>query len=273
MTPGYVFHKPFKVDLPNKHEWQNGFNSDNKVGLVWYTDGSKNNESTGGRVYKWELGKGHRFSLGLHTTVFQAEIYAIKAGIMENTEKGYKGSYIYIPSDSHAAIKALNNFQISSKLVWDCHQFLVRLTEHKRVQPIWVPGYMEIGNKMADQLTRQGSSRPFIRPEPALGISAKIAKEVIRGWMNRKHVEYWQSIRGQRQAMGFLKKPSTKRAGELLNVSTNKLRILTWLLTGHCHLKGTYLNWGLYTVLSVTDANKHPKRPHTFFVPARLWLL
>jgi hypothetical protein len=28
---------------------------------------------------------------------------------------------------------------------------------------------------------RQGSSRPFIGPEPALGISAKIAREVIKG--------------------------------------------------------------------------------------------
>jgi hypothetical protein len=25
----YTYHKPFKVQLPNKHEQQNGFNSDN----------------------------------------------------------------------------------------------------------------------------------------------------------------------------------------------------------------------------------------------------
>jgi hypothetical protein len=43
----------------------------------------------------------HSFSLGHHTTVFQAEIYAIKACIMENIEKGYKGRNIYILSDSH----------------------------------------------------------------------------------------------------------------------------------------------------------------------------
>jgi hypothetical protein len=34
----------------------------------------------------------------------------------------------------------------------------------------------------------------FIGPEPALGISTKIAREVIRGWTNRKHTEYWQSM-------------------------------------------------------------------------------
>ena len=111
---------------------------------------------------------------------------------MENIEKGYKGRNIYILSDSQAAIKALNNFQINSKLFWDCHQSLMRLAEHNRVQLIWVPGHMGIdGNEMADQLARQGSSRPFIGPEPALGISAKIAREVIRGWTKRKHTDYW----------------------------------------------------------------------------------
>jgi hypothetical protein len=50
MTPRYVFHKPFKVHLSNKHEWQNGFNPDNKECLVWYMDGSKTNEGTGAGV-------------------------------------------------------------------------------------------------------------------------------------------------------------------------------------------------------------------------------
>jgi hypothetical protein len=54
--------------------------------------------------------------------VFQAEIYAIKACIMENKEKGYRGRNIYFLSDSRVAIKVPNNFQINYKLVWDCHQ-------------------------------------------------------------------------------------------------------------------------------------------------------
>jgi hypothetical protein len=64
MIPRFVFHKPCKVQLSNKHEWQNGFNPDNKGGLVWYMDGSKTNEGTGDGVYKWGLKKGHSFSLG-----------------------------------------------------------------------------------------------------------------------------------------------------------------------------------------------------------------
>jgi ribonuclease HI len=47
---------------------------------------------------------------------------------------------------------------------------------------IYVLGHMGIyGNEKANQLARQGSSSPFIGPEPALGISTKTAREVIRG--------------------------------------------------------------------------------------------
>jgi hypothetical protein len=56
-------------------------------------------------LYRWGLRRGHSFSLGLHTTLFQAEMYIIKACIMENVEKGYTGRNIYILSDSQAAIK------------------------------------------------------------------------------------------------------------------------------------------------------------------------
>jgi hypothetical protein len=67
---------------------------------------------------------GHSFSLGLHV-----EIHAIKARIMEYIENGYTGRNIYILFDSQAAIKALDSLHINSKLVWDCHQSLVKLAD------------------------------------------------------------------------------------------------------------------------------------------------
>jgi hypothetical protein len=109
----YAYHNPFTVKSPDKCEWQNGFNPDNKGDLVRYTGRSKTNKGTSLGVYRWASRKGHSFSLGLHSTVFQAEIYAIKACIMENIEKGYTGRNIYILSDSQAAIKLPDKFQIS----------------------------------------------------------------------------------------------------------------------------------------------------------------
>jgi hypothetical protein len=85
-------------------------------------------------VYRWHLRRGHSFSLWLHTTVFQAEIYTIKACIMGNIEKGYTGRNICILPDVEAAIKALDSFQTNSKLVWDYHQSLVKMAEHNRIK-------------------------------------------------------------------------------------------------------------------------------------------
>jgi hypothetical protein len=42
-------------------------------------------------------------------------------------------------------------------------------------------------NCLASQVARQGSSRPLTGPEPALGISTMVGREVIRGLMNRKN--------------------------------------------------------------------------------------
>jgi ribonuclease HI len=94
----------------------------------------------------------------------------------------------------------------------------VKLAEHNRIQLVWVLEHMGIdGNEIADQLVRQGSSHSLIGPEPALGISAKVAREVIRDWTSRNQEEHWQSIRGQTQAKGFLKKRSAKK--KLVNCS------------------------------------------------------
>jgi hypothetical protein len=79
------------------------------------------------------------------------------------------------------------------------------------------------GNEIADQLAREGSSHPLTGPLSSLGISANVAREVIRDWISRKHEEHWQSTCGQRHATGFLKKPSVKRDGELLSLSRNRL--------------------------------------------------
>jgi hypothetical protein len=105
-----------------------------------------------------------------------------------------------------ATIKVLNNFQINSKLLWDCHQSALKLAQHNRVQLVWVPGHMRIdGNEIADYLARESSSYPLRGPEHALGISVKVARGAIGDWTNRNHEELLQSIREQRQAKGFLK--------------------------------------------------------------------
>jgi ribonuclease HI len=169
------------VRFPDRSEWKEEFQPDRKGGLIWHTDGSKTNRGTGASVYCDGTRRKLSFSLGQYTTVFQAEVYAIKACAVENLDRNYRNRNIYILSDSQAVFKALGKHQITSKLVWDCRQSLIQLAEHNRVQLIWVPGREGIDvNETADQLARTGSGHPFIGPEPACGISIGAAKKAVR---------------------------------------------------------------------------------------------
>jgi hypothetical protein len=69
------------------------------------------------KIWYWSVWRGHSFSLGFHSMVFQAKIYAIKACVMDSIEKDYTGRDIYILSVHQVAIKTVNSFHISSKSV------------------------------------------------------------------------------------------------------------------------------------------------------------
>jgi hypothetical protein len=96
-------------------------------------------------------GKNYPFSHQWHTTVLQAEvcIYAIKECIMKNINRNYNNRKIHYPLDSKAALKALDCFEINSRLVWKCLQSLLTLAEHNREQLLLVPAHSRVtGNEM-----------------------------------------------------------------------------------------------------------------------------
>jgi ribonuclease HI len=168
----------------------------------WFQD-----KGTGAGVYCYGTGRKLSFSLRQYTTVFQAEVYAIKVRAVENLDRNYKNRNLCILSDSQAAIKALEKHQITSKLVWDCHQSLTQLARHNRVQLIWVPGHEGIiGNETAYQLARTGS-------ELACSISIEAAKKAARDWTNRNHKKHWESITGLTQAKELILGPLPEERG------------------------------------------------------------
>jgi len=87
--------------------------------------------------------------------------------------------------------------------------------------------------------------------------------------MSRKHDEHWQSIGGQRQPEGFLKKLH-KKAGELLKLSSNQLRTLRGLLTGYL-CERTSIGTRPVNSPSVIDASRHVTWPYMFLVTVWHW--
>jgi hypothetical protein len=79
MIPKHVYDKSFMFRFPHRSEWKEGFQPDGKEGLIWCTDSSKTNTGTGVGMYCNGTERKLSFSLGRYTTVFQADIYAIKA--------------------------------------------------------------------------------------------------------------------------------------------------------------------------------------------------
>jgi hypothetical protein len=112
------------------------------------------------------------------------------------------------------------------------------LAEHN-VQLLWVPGHKGTeGTETADQQATWGSLYPLTGPDPACGVSERVARD----WMCREHQEYWQSTPGQRHAKIFPSTLSDKRTTEFLKLNRSQARQVTGLLTAHCHLRATSSN-------------------------------
>lgn len=132
-------------------------------------------------------------------------VHANDAFADENIRKSYFNRNICTPSDSQAAIKAFDKHKIILKLVWNFHQSLMTLAECNKVYSMWKLGHKVVeNNEVADQLARRGLPWPFIVPEPAYGISERVAKWANRNRVYREHRKYWQSILEQKYAKGFL---------------------------------------------------------------------
>jgi ribonuclease HI len=179
IIPKYDYGKSFTVRFPDRFEWKHGLKNDREGELIWYTDGSKTSKGTRAGVYAYGTRRKLSVSLGQYITVFQAEVYVIKACMFENLDRNYRNRNICILSYSQALIEALSNHLITSEVMWDCHQSLIHLAKHS-TSDMSAGSSGHYGNERADQLAKQGSEHPFIRPEPACSISIGAAKKAVR---------------------------------------------------------------------------------------------
>lgn len=237
MVPKHVFDKSFAIQTPTREEWLENKEMLQKFnGLIWYTDGSKMEEATAASIYGQSPKTKLRFPLGEFATVFQAEIYAILACAGENIKRAYTNKRIVIFTDSLAALKALDQPKVTSRLVWNCLEVLEELAQLNSLVLRWVPAHSEIeGNEVADDLAKLGLQDPFYGPEPAFGISSKSAKFQIQTRVRVDHERVWKFKRAGMSRL-FIKGPSQASTEGLLQLSRNQLRAVAGILTGHWHL-------------------------------------
>ena len=139
MKPVFHLEPKYSVTMLTREEWTTCPRTPAVKGLVWFTDGSRTTEGTGSGVYWLSANRRLSISLEKHTTVFQAEVYAILAYVHEIETQDQPGKYVSICSDSQAALKALQAAKTTSTLVQQCQQALSGISTRHTVRLYWVP--------------------------------------------------------------------------------------------------------------------------------------
>ena len=208
-----------------------------------FTDGSKREDGLSGSGYVvYYQGNEIRkefISLGRSASVFQAEVIAIKAVAEDLLSRDSHNSAIDIYSDSQAAIQAIGGLRVTARTVMTCKDALSKLVSHNNVVSLfWVPGHSDVeGNERADQLAREGSSKPPYGPEPLVPVPYSSLKRIVGDWISSEHNKDWRGGMVGLSTRSVL--PATNRtlSKTLLDMKRLELRMVMHMLTKHNSLR------------------------------------
>jgi hypothetical protein len=134
ITHTNVFDRRFTVRFPTREFWMDqteNFTMSDEI--TCYTVGSYCDNRSGAGVFSDTLNLKESNALGTHTTVFQAEVYAILACSDICQKVGLLNETNHIFSVSKAALMALSSYKISSPIVMQCWTSLQALSTLNRV--------------------------------------------------------------------------------------------------------------------------------------------
>ena len=199
-----------------------------------YTDGSKFNNRVGSGIY---ITSGPRIIAALsyrlpdQASVFQAEIFAInKAAIF--IQRIGNAKFIKFFVDSQAALLALNNKNVTSRIVGDTIHNLNLIPGLVRL--VWIKAHVgHAGNEKADELAKQGTTLEWtshvLLPKQATKIAIKTAVDEI--WNLQ-----WTQYNDGRQSKQFLALPDRNKAKYCYSLNRQELGRLIRIVTGHNNL-------------------------------------
>ena len=209
-------------------------------GILSYTDGSVLNNKTGCGVHTV---KGERviyngnFYLGNTTTVFQAEVTAIRKSAEMLLKLKCDKQHITFYSDSQTSLATLKKLTINSNTVEKCLNALNELGKRNRVHIRWVKAHVGIhGNEIADSLAKRGSALG-VGPTDELLAPKAIQKKAINEYFHGKWSKAWKGYSQARQTKIWFPEPDYKKSLQLLKKERKTLGRLVQFFTGHNKLK------------------------------------
>ena len=157
-----VFERNFECQIMDKKNAIRFESILNQSTAKVYTDGSKTKwESRSGflcRITQTTPQNKHFYTLGIYSTVFQAEVLAISEVAKNLLLNKMHNQSIVALVDSQAAIKALIKCTVTSITVLNCIRNLNQLGKQNHVSIEGFPGHAGVhGNEVADYVAKSGS--------------------------------------------------------------------------------------------------------------------
>ena len=242
MTPTHVWVKPYKLD---RASFANGKPVKSNLGTFEiYTDGSglEDRFGSGMVVFKGPADNGNiierqNFHLGEESSVFQGEVFAIKAAALWMQQQRTLGKTFVLYSDSRAALLAVSNSRVKSKLVLTTQRELSQASELNNVVLRWVKAHVgHPGNESADLLAKDGATE-----QPVCDDVPKIPESMVKLRFKRAFDIYWQQRWDQRtdcrQTKQWMPRLSKALSFQILGLGRKTISWLVQLITGHNFLK------------------------------------
>ena len=203
-----------------------------------YTDGSKMDQHVGFAA----VGRNHISCGGLpsESSIFTAELYAVKAAISEIAGTSEEGANFTIFSDSRSALMALKRGITRSPIVTKIKELIHRAnTANLEFELCWVPGHVNVaGNEKADTAAKEAALA--IPQGPPRAIPHSDMKSSVREAVLRKWQENWNSLDREGSKLREIKK-DVKKWKSSLNKSRRIETVLSRLRVGHTNITHSYL--------------------------------
>ena len=200
------------------------------VEIEIYTDGSKIAEKVGSGVVIKNGRSTRCFPVRMqdHSSVFGAELFAIRAAILKI--KDLQNTTCCIYSDSKSALEAINKFYSNHPIVQVIQEQINLCKIHNsEVMLCWIPGHVGIeGNNLADKVAKDATK---LNTKHFKKVSFSDVKELVRTKITQKWQQKWNIlVNGAKTPLAeiILKVNQTKHCEKLTRTEClkyNRLRV------------------------------------------------